>query len=100
MNAGDIASRRNHAANLAADNYRFVSDFWVVALFNGCVKRITINMGDGQIMKFGMFYNARAAAGRAAVCIVFELGQAVATKAKDWVLRDHRTRIDREQLAR
>lgn len=89
MNACNVAGRRNHAANLAADNYGFVSDRWIVALFNGCVKRVTIDMGYGQIMKFGVFYDARAAAGRAAFCIVCELGQAVATKAMGWVFGGH-----------
>ena len=48
--AGDVAGRRDHAALAAADDDRPVGDLRIVALFDGGVERVAIDMGERRAL--------------------------------------------------
>ena len=52
MDARDITAGRHHTTLAAADNDRLVADGRIVALLDGGIKRIAIDMGDGQAVAF------------------------------------------------
>ena len=46
--ARNVTRRRDHAAFTAADDQRFCRERGIVALFNGRIERVTIDVGDGE----------------------------------------------------
>jgi hypothetical protein len=46
MDAGYIATGRDHTALAAANNHRLIVQIGVVAFFNRSIKRIAIKVGD------------------------------------------------------
>ena len=63
--AGDVAGGGDDAALAAADDDRLVGQLRIVALFDGRIEGVAIDMGEVQAIEFGMPGQARAAAGRA-----------------------------------
>jgi hypothetical protein len=60
--AGDIAGGRHHAAPAATDDHGLVGKRGVVALLDGSIEGVAVEMGDGQRVELGMGNQARAAA--------------------------------------
>ena len=82
VNARDIASGGDNAALAAADDDRQVADVGVVAFLHRGVERVTVDMGDGKLVKLCMNGEARAAASRAAPLRGCLFDKAVAAKSE------------------
>ena len=67
-NAGDIAAGRDDAALAAADDQRLVAQGGIVALFDGGIEGIAIEMGDRERVQFGMEFQAWPMTSRTARC--------------------------------
>ena len=63
--AGDVAGRRHHAALAAADDHRLVGDLRIVALLDGGIERVAIDVGQRQRGQCCVTDQARGAAGAA-----------------------------------
>ena len=81
IGAGDVAGRRHHAALAAADDHRAVGDLRIVALLDGGVERVAVDMRQRQRRQRAVPDQARRAAGAAAPRRAVEVGEAVAAEA-------------------
>ena len=86
VGARDIAARGDDTAPAAADDHRLGGERGVVALFDGGVERVAIDVRDRQRRQFVMANEARRAAGRTARRLRRRIGKAVAAEA-----HSHRT---------
>ena len=80
---GDIAGGRDHPALAAADDHRLVQQGWVVALLDGRIERVAIDMRQTQGVALGVAQQPRRAAGGAAAWlgrIAVMVAQAVAAQ--------------------
>ena len=64
--ASDVAGRGHHAALATADDHWLGRKRRIVAFFDGGVKGVAIDMGDGKAVEFGMAQQAGRAARLAA----------------------------------
>ena len=69
VGARDIAGRRRPRRAAAADDHRLGGKRRIVALFDGGVERVAVDMGDGELAEFVVAHKARRAAGAAARAI-------------------------------
>ena len=81
VGARHVAAGRDHAAFAAADDHRLVDQRRIVALFDGGVEGVAIDMRDGQALELGMAREPWRAAGRTARCGVRRIRQTVAAEA-------------------
>jgi hypothetical protein len=65
-----IVAGEHDPAGTTADDHRAVRQFGSVALFDGSIKRVAIDMCDRQRAEFGMAYQARRATGGATLASV------------------------------
>lgn len=54
MNACDVATGGHNTTLAAANDHRLISQLWIVALFNGRVKSVAIDMREAEIKQFAM----------------------------------------------
>jgi hypothetical protein len=80
VDAGDVAGRGYHATLATANDHRPVLQRGVVALFNGRIKRIAVDMREMQPVEFRMTGEPWASAPVASPCLGALEGQAVAAK--------------------
>ena len=80
-NAGDVATCGDHASRTTADDERHVSKARVVALFDGGIKGVAIDVGDGELVQFWMADEAGGTAAVAALFIGLRVGKAIAAEA-------------------
>ena len=65
IGAGDVAAGGDHAPVAATDDHRAVAEFRPVALLDGGVEGVAVEVGDGKAVKLGVAQHARRSAGRA-----------------------------------
>jgi hypothetical protein len=75
--AGDVAGSRHHAAAPATDDHGLFGKARIIALFDGGVERIAIDVRDCEIGQFGMCQQAWTATVGAASTIDIGLDQAI-----------------------
>jgi hypothetical protein len=80
--AGDIAGSEHDTALIAADNHRLVLEGRRVALFDGGVECVAIDMGDFKGIDFPVAKQARRAARPATVNGVRQVAAAIAAKTR------------------
>ena len=81
IGARDVAGRRHHAALAAADDDGLVGELGIVALFDGGVERVAVDMGQRQRGQGVVADQARRAAGAAAPGLDVEIAEAIPAKA-------------------
>ena len=81
IGARDVAGRRHHAALAAADDDGLVGDIGVVALLDGGVERVAIDMGERQRGQGVVAHQPGRAAAAAAPRPGIEIAKAVPAKA-------------------
>ena len=89
MDARDITGGGNNATGATADDDRLVFQFRIVALFDGGIEGVAIQMGDRKRGQFRVAGKAWAAAGGAAVGGLRHIGATVSAEAIHCVLRAH-----------
>jgi hypothetical protein len=81
VGARDVARRRHHASLAAADDDGPVGEIRIIALLDGGVERIAIDMGERQRGQGMVANEARRAAIAAAPCDKVEIDETVPAKA-------------------
>ena len=80
VDAGDIAAGRDHPALAAADDHGLVGQRRIVALLDRRVKRVAIQMCDGELVQFRMRDDAMAAALLASRRAIRDIAKAIAAE--------------------
>ena len=62
-----LLRRRTHAPVAAADDHRDIAEFRAVALLDGGIEGVAVEMGDGEIVKLGMPQDAHRSADRTGI---------------------------------
>jgi hypothetical protein len=68
VNARNITTGRDHAALTATDDHGLALQRRVIPLLDGGKKRVTIDMGNGELIEFGMLHKAGGTAIGAPPC--------------------------------
>ncbi len=100
VGAGDVAGGRHHAALAAADDHGLVGKLGIVALLDGGVERVAIDMGKRERRQRLVADQARRAAFAASPAATVQITEAVPAEAgrsfHDWCsdfgVRTHSTR--------
>jgi hypothetical protein len=77
----DVAGRRDHAALAAANDYRLVGDLGIVALLDGRVERVAIDVGKRERGQGRVTDETRGAACAASPGRDVEIAEAIPAKA-------------------
>ena len=77
----DVAGGRHYAALAAANDHRLVGQIRIVALLDGGVERVAVDVGDGELRQLAVADEAGGATGPATLCGDIEVAQAIAAEA-------------------
>ncbi len=81
VSAGHVARRGDDAALAATDDDGFVGNVGIVALLDGRIERIAVDVRDRQAVKLGMAGQPRRTAGRASARAVRRIAETIAAEA-------------------
>src|SRR6202023_1340638 len=79
--ARDVAGGEHDAALAAADDYGLVGERWIVALLDGGIKGVAIDVRDRECVEIAMAQPPRRAAGGAAPGSLRHVAAAIAAEA-------------------
>src|SRR5580765_623988 len=81
VSAGHVARSGDDTAGAAADHDGFVGNVGIVALLDGRIEGIAVDVRDGQAVKLGVAREPRRTAGRASGRTVRRIAETIAAEA-------------------